>query len=99
MVTEPSEQIFQPAPGVALQRSLLPYALRGAERKDAVEDADTNGSEDRGCLVLKKNLKSCVEMMQIVEVPIKVAVAGGGKLDNLQDFSAYLALVRMSVQV
>lgn len=55
VVTEPSEQIFQPAPGVALQRSLLPYALGRAERKDAAEDADTNGSEDRGCFVFKKN--------------------------------------------
>lgn len=86
VVTEPSEQIFQPAPGVALQRSLLPYALGRAEWKDAAEDADTNGSEDRGCFVLNKTLKSYVEMMQIVEVPIKVAVTGGGKLDHLQDF-------------
>lgn len=37
-------------------------------------------------LCLKKTLKSYVEMMQIVEVPIKVAVTGGGKLDHLQDF-------------
>lgn len=50
-------------------------------------------------LCLKKTLKSYVEMMQIVEVPIKVAVTGGGKLDHLQDFWAYLVLVKMSVQV
>lgn len=40
-----------------------------------------------------------MEMMQIVDVPFKVVMAGGGKLDHLQDFSAYLVLVRMSVQV
>lgn len=95
-MTEPSEQ---PVPGIALQRSLLPYALRGPQRGRMQQKMLIQMDLRIEAALCQKTPKSCMEVMQIVDVPFKVVMAGGGKLDHLQDFSADLVLVRISVQV